>query len=553
MTETYDAIVVGGGHNGLTAAGYLAMAGRKVVVLERREIVGGPCSVVEYFPGYTAAITNSPGSLEPKIVADLRLADFGLRWHHPDPSMVMPFPDSRAFVAWRDRAKVMEVLRSFSPRDAEGYHRIFEFFERFAERIGVSLFEPPPSLAELASRLTTPEDEEAFARIFFGSMRDLLDEHLESEELKAVIAIVGIMSNRVGPWWPGSGYFLLHRPMSLVSYGAGGAADPRRQLLRGSTGLPYGGMGAITAAMRRSIEASSATVRTGCEVVQILVRDGRATGVALASGEEIRAPVVLSNLAPKTTLLDLLPRDSLESTFREKLEKQKIEGNAFKVGLALDGIPRFAAARDEHMVEAFAACQFRISPSLEYLERANDDAKFGRPSQGPIVWGLTPSVADPGLAPAGRHIMTLSVFHAPYRLAEGDWAQERERFGRRVIDTCAEYIPNLKDIIIDTRFWSPKDIEDEFGTIEGNITHGDILPANHFSLRPFAGWSDYRTPVRGLYLCGVGTWPGGNVSGIPGHNASQQVLADLATGLDRIDVSGRPGIVGTPQAEAQPC
>jgi phytoene dehydrogenase-like protein len=550
MQTSFDAIVVGGGHNGLTAAGYLAMAGRRVLVLERRDVVGGPCSVVEYFPGFTAAITNSPGSLEPKVVADLRLREFGLRFVHPDPSMIMPFPDGRAFVAWRQRDKVQAVLERFSAHDARTYHEVFAFFERFAERLGVSLFAPPPSLAALAARLATPEDEAAFGKIFFGSMRDLLDEYLESEELKAVIAMVGIMSNRVGPWWPGSGYFLLHRPMSLVSNRSEEENDPRRQLLRGSTGLPVGGMGAITAAMRRAIEASGATVRTGCEVVQILVRDGRAEGVALASGEEIRAPVVLSNLSPKLTYLRLLPPDSLAPELRAKVESLNVEGNAFKVGLALDGLPRFRAAQDEREAELFASCQFRISPSLEYLERANDDAKFGRPSRGPIIWGLTPSVADPGLAPPGKHIMTLSVFHAPYRLAEGDWSEERERYGKLIIDTCAQYISNLEDIIIDTRCWSPRDIEHEFGTLEGNITHGDILPGNHFSLRPLAGWSDYRTPVRGVYLCGVGTWPGGNVSGIPGHNAAHQVLLDLATGLERIDLSGRPGVAGTAHAAA---
>jgi phytoene dehydrogenase-like protein len=534
--------VVGGGHNGLVAAGYLARAGRKVLVLERRERVGGPCSVVEYFPGYIAAMTNSPGSLEPKIVADMRLAEHGLKWWHPNPSMVMPFPDGRAFVAWRERERVIEELRKFSTHDAAAYYEVFEFFERFAERIGVSLFEPPPSLPELASRLRTPEDEEAFARIFFGSLRDLLDDYLESEELKAVIGMVGIMSNRVGPWTPGSAYFLMHRPMSLVSTRDLVANDPRRQLLRGSTGLPVGGMGAISEAMRRSIEAAGVVVRTEADVAAIMVRDGRAEGVALANGEEFRAPVVLSNLSPVLTYLRLLPAESIDESLRAKLNKLKVEGNAFKVGLALDGLPRFRAARDEGEAQAFAACQFRISPSLKYLEDAYDDAKVGRPSRGPIVWGLTPSVADPSLAPPGKHIMTLSVFHAPYRLAEGDWTTERDRYGQVVIDAVNEYIPNLKDIITDVRCWSPKDIEGEFGIYQGNITHGDIVPANHFSLRPFSGWSDYRTPVRGVYLCGVGAWPGGNVSGIPGHNAAQQVLKDLKIGLDRVDLSGRPGV-----------
>lgn len=551
MTAKYDVIVIGAGHNGLVAAGYLARAGRTVLVVERRDRVGGPCSVVEYFPGYTAAITNSPGSLEPKIVTDMDLARFGLRFLHPDPSMIMPFPDGRAFVAWRERERVVEELRKFSVKDASRYFEIFEYVEQFARRLGFSLFEPPPTLAQVAARLQTPEDEEAFSKLFFWSIRDVLDDYLESDQLKAVIAMVSILSNKVGPWTPGSACLLLHRPLSLISSEELAVNDPRRQVLRGSTGLPMGGMGAIAEAMRASIEASGATVRTNAPVAKILVRDGRATGVVLESGEEILAPVVISNLAPKQTLMKFLPPESLDPGFRTKVGQLKVEGTGFKVGLALDGLPRFAAATSAGEIQKFAECQFRISPSLRYLEDAYDDAKFGRPSQGPIIWGLTPSVADPSLAPAGKHIMTLSVFHAPYRLAEGDWSTERDRYGQRIIDVLAEYIPNLKDILIDTKYWSPRDIEDEFGTFEGNITHGDILPQNYFSLRPIPGWSDYRTPVRGVYLCSVGTWPGGNVSGIPGHNAAHQILRDLAVGLDHIDFSGRPGIRTTANAAAQ--
>lgn len=541
MNRSFDVIVIGAGHNGLTAACYLAQKGQRVLVLERRHEVGGPCSVVEYFPGFTAAITNSPGSLEPKVVADLKLVEHGLKWHHPDPSMVMPFPDGRIFVAWRDRARVQDELRKFSERDADRYQEIFRFFETFAERLGVSLFEPPPSLRDLAARLRTPEDEEAFSKIFFGSLQDLLDEYLESEELKALVGMVGIMSNRVGPSTPGSSFFLLHRPLSLVSSRALAANDPRRQVLRGSTGLPIGGMGAITRAMRRSLEASGGTVLTEKAVASITVRNGSASGVVLEDGEEYHAPVVISNLSPAQTYLHLLPAGSIPAELRDTIAGRKLDGNAFKLGLALDALPRFKAARDEAEARAFAACQFRISPSLRYLEDAYDDVKAGRPSAGPIIWGLTPSVADPTLAPPGKHIMTLSVFHAPYSLATGDWSTERDRFARVIIDCLAEYIPKLKDSIIGVRAWSPKDIEDEFGTYRGNITHGDMLPSNYFSLRPFPGWSDYRTPVRGVYLCSVGTWPGGNVSGVPGHNAAHEVLRDLAAGLDHVDFGGRPG------------
>ncbi len=524
----HDAILVGGGHNGLVAAGYLARAGLDVLVLERRDVVGGPCGVVEYFPGYTAAITNSPGSLEPRVVADMRLEEFGLAFSHPDPTMVAPFPDGRAFVTWRDKARVEAELAKFSAHDARAYGALFDFFGRFAERLGVSLFEPPPSFRELTARLETPEDEAAFAAIMFGSVQDLLDEYLEADEIKAVVATLSTNSSQAGPSTPGSAYLLLQRPLSLASMPAeAGGYDPRQQVMRGSTGLPVGGMGAITQAMRRSIEASGATVRTGAEVVQIMVRDGAVRGVVLGDGEEIEAGIVLSNANPKLTYLDLVDARDLEPDFRERVARIPMAGSAFKVGLALDGLPRFAAARTDEEARLYAGCQFRIAPSMEYLERAYDDCKHGRPSRGPVIWGLTPSVMDPGLAPPGKHVMSLNVFHAPYHLAEGDWATEREVFGEHCIDTLAQYIPNLRDIVTDKRFWSPRDLEREFGLLEANITHGDMVPGRLFSQRPLAGWADYRTPIAGLYLCGVGTWPGGFVSGIPGHNASHQVLRDL--------------------------
>ncbi|MGH2383456.1 MAG: phytoene desaturase family protein [Candidatus Limnocylindria bacterium] len=533
MPENYEAILVGGGHNGLVAAHYLARAGLKVIVLERRHVVGGPCSVLEYFPGYVGAFTNSPGSLEPKIVRDMELEHFGLRFTRPDPSMLQPFPDGRAFVAWRDKQTVVEELRSFSERDATAYYEVFEFFQALARTLKVSLFEPPPSLVELVARLKTPADEEAFAKVMLGSIKDILDERLASEEVKAVVAILAVMHNQVGPRTPGTPYMLLQRPLSLASMSVGAADDPRLQPLRGSTGLPKGGMGAITQAMQRSLEAQGVAVRTKAEVARILTVDGGVAGVALASGEEIRGQIVLSNLNPKTTLLGLIEADHIDPATRERVQSLVMRGSQFKVGLALDGLPRFAAAKTEDEVRRFAGCQFRIAPSMDYMERAWDDVKYGRWSEGPMMWGLTPSVEDPDLAPSGKHVMSINVYHAPYRLAEGDWDTERDRFGKHCIDVLAQYVPNIKDIIIDARFWSPADIERELGLVEANITHGDMVPGRMFSLRPLPGWSQYRTPLRGLYLCGSGVWPGGLVSGIPGHNASHQVLRDL-----RADANG---------------
>lgn len=486
----YDAIIVGGGHNGLVAGGYLARAGLRVRIVERRHIVGGPCAAVEYFPGYWAAISNSPGSFEPKIVADLELARYGLEFTKPDPSLVMPFPDGRAFVARRDPAATHAELAKFSAADADAYYEFFDYLEAFARVLDISLFEPPPTIRELTSRLKTPAHEEAFARIFFGSIRDLLDERFESDQVKAVIAILSVMTNLVGPSTPGTPLTLLQRPLSIVSSKLDAAHDPRKQPLRGSTGLPVGGMGAITKALAASFTAHGGEIRTDAEVAAIMVRDGRTTGVALRSGEQLDATFVLSNANPKTTFLDLIDKSDLDAESRRTIENLPMRGSAFKVGLALDGLPRFAAARGREEEHSFAGCQFRISPSMDSMERAYDDVKYGRWSREPMLWGLTPSVADPNLAPDGKHLMSVNVFHAPLELSDGkSWRTEKEEFGKHCIRVLTEYIPNLESIITDYRFWGPDDFESEFGLVGANITHGDHTPASMFGLRPVPSMS----------------------------------------------------------------
>lgn len=535
--STYDAIVVGGGHNGLVASYYLAAAGLRTLVLERRDTAGGMASLIEFMPGYRGAMTNSPGSLEPKVVADMRLEEFGLAFAKPDPTVIIPLDGGYTFVGWRDPARVGDQLRAISPHDAVAYYELLEFFTRFAERLGVSLFQPPPSLAELAGRLRTPQDEDDFARIFLGSIRDILDERLETDQVKTLIAQVANFCGNVSPSTPGSPLGMLFRPLSLASSKLAADHDPRRMPLRGSTGLPIGSMGAVGASMARATAARGTEVRTNQQVERILTRDGRVSGVVTATGEEIGASLVLSNVNPKTTLLRMLDPGHIDDDLSTRLERLKMEGGAFKIAIAMDGVPRFAAAPAE-LVEAYATCQFRIAPSVDYLEAAHDDFKHGRPSSGPKLLGLVPTLTDPGLAPPGRHLLSLNVWYAPYHLRNGaGWETEKHVFANRCIDRLAEYVPNIKDIITDYRCFSPVDLEREFGLVEGHQLHGDMTPEHMFSLRPVAGLSDYRTPVAGLYLCGSGVWPGGFVSGIPGHNAAHQVLADLRGG--RVTVNGR--------------
>jgi phytoene dehydrogenase-like protein len=528
MAAEFDAILIGGGHNGLVAAFYLANAGLRTLVLERRHLPGGPCATVEFFPGHRSSITNSPGSLEGTIAAEMRLEQHGLTLLPTSgPSLFTPFEDDSCFVAWRDQARVAAQLDSYAPGDAEGFFGVLRYIDDFAAVLGVSPFEPPPSLRAIAAKLTTPELEEAFGKIFLGSIRDLAAEWLQSEQARALIAIRGVVAIQAGPSTPGTPVPLLIRPLSLAARKPTDANDPRLQPLRGTTGFPKGGMGAIAAAMARAVIAAGGIIRTHAEVRSILVENGRAIGVALRDGRTVRAPIVVSNVNPKTTLLQLVPPGALPVPIERRVQRLTMHGSAFKLALSLDRFPRFRHARSEEEARSFAGCQFRIAPSVAYMDRAFDEAKYGRPSARPLMWGLVPTLIDPDIAPPGRHLLSVNVWHAPYRLAEGSWEEERDRFGERCIGVLEEFMPGLRDSIVERRFFSPVDLEREYGLVEANIIQGDILAGRMFSLRPLAGMSDYHTPIAGLYLCGTGTWPAGYVSGIPGHNAAQAVLRDV--------------------------
>lgn len=532
MIERFDAIVVGGGHNGLVAAHYLARDGLSVCVLERRQQVGGMCGPMEFMPGYTASVTHSPGSFEPRILNDMALHRFGLSFDTPDPSLVVPFPSGRLFVAWRDPARVDRMLKTFSAHDANAYRACIAFFESLAERLQVSLFHPPPSFASLAARLRTAQDEADFASVFFGSIRDFLDDRLESEEIKSVLAMLAATIGNVGPSTPGSPLGLLMRPLSLHSSPAQASSDPRRQPLRGSTGLPRGSMASIVLAMRRSLEAIGVSIRTDAAVSRIRVDSAhRVEGVGLEDGREIDAPLVLSNLNPKSTLLELVEAQHVTGQLRERLERVRMNGGSYKLILGLEDVPRFAAADRTH-ADALSRCQFRIAPDMDWQDQAYEDHRRGRITQCPVIWGLIPSLTSPEVAPPGRHLLAVNLWIAPYRLREGDWHSEGERLATRCIDVMEDYLPGLRDRIVDSRIMTPPDFEAEFGLVGAHQTHGEMTPLRMFSLRPVPGLSDYRTPVKGLYLCGAGVWPGGFVTGLPGHNAADQALRDRAGAPD---------------------
>jgi phytoene dehydrogenase-like protein len=526
----YDAVVIGAGHNGLVTAAYLSRAGRSVLVLERRPVIGGACVTEEVWPGYrvsTAAYLC--GLLHPGIIRDLRLDQHGYEILPKDPAFFSPFPDGRALFVWKDDAQTAEEIARLSRRDAAAYPEYEAFLARLGAFVEPWLLRTPPDIlrrnfADLAELLRfgrqvlglRREDLVHAIRIVTQSARDFLDGWFESPELKASLATDGVIGARGGPSTPGTAYVLFHHCM-------GQAAGKR-----GLWGFVRGGMGGVSEAVAAVCRGHGVEIRTDAEVEQIAVRDGRAVGVVLAGGEEIRAGIVVSNADPKRTFLHLLPGDVLPEGFRREVDGIKTEGVATKINLALQGLPDFRARRGTSAGPQHRAT-IHIGPTIDYIDRAWADAQLGRPSDQPFLEVTIPTTYDPSLAPPGKHLMNIFVQYAPHRLAEGTWDELKETFADRVIDTLAEYAPNLPDLIIHRQVLSPLDLEREFSLTGGDIFHGEMTLDRLFFMRPLPGWARYRTPVAGLYLCGSGTHPGGGVMGAPGHNAAREILRDLRT------------------------
>ena len=523
---TYDAVIIGAGHNGLVTAGYLARAGLKVLVLERRDVVGGACVTEERFPGYkvsSAAYLNS--LLQQCVIQDLELERFGYFVYPKEPAYFQPFPDGRHMMFWRDLVETQKQIAKFSPLDAKVYPRYEEHLDRLARFVEPLLLMTPPNLpprlADWPKLLSLGrgmwdlggDGIAALARIMTESVGQFLDRWFESDELKVALATDGVIGTNGGPMTPGTAYVLFHHVMG----GVGG--------VRGLWGFVRGGMGGITLALAESARAHRVDIRTGASVGQIIVKDGIATGVALQSGEEIRARAVVSSADPKRTFLRLMEPSALPEDFRHDVEELRMEGCSFKINLALGELPDFKA-----LPGVASGPQHRgtihICPSVEYMEHAWDDAKYGRPSRAPMLECTIPTCYDDSLAPPGKHLMNIFVQYAPYRLREGSWSVEKERFADRVMDILAEYAPNMRTAVIHRHVLSPADLEDEFGLTGGNIFHGEMSLDQLFFLRPVPGWAQYRTPVHNLYLCGSGAHPGGGVMGAPGRNAAREILRD---------------------------
>jgi phytoene dehydrogenase-like protein len=525
--RTLDAVVVGGGHNGLTAAAYLARAGLSTLVLERREIVGGACVTEEIAPGCRASTTSYIASmLRPEVIRDLGLARHGLRMVPCDPALLVPFADGTVAAWWSDRERTVRELATLSAADARTFVRVDAELKRLARYLQPFFLEPPPDvhgrgLAGLLEALRVGRrfrgisgDEIARMVSFLtGSLGDFLDRNYESDKVKTLFLANNVYGKHGGPYQAGTALGLLFHLLS------GGEHE-----LQGFFGHVIGGMGAITQAMASAARQFGAEIRTGASVARIEVREGRARGVTLEDGTRIDARVVVSNADPKRTFLGLIDEAALPEEFRRAVRGIKMDGPCAKVNLVLSEEPRVHG-----MPREFTASQralFTLVPSLEFAERSYDASKRGEIPEELWIDCVVASNVDTTLAPPGRHILTCFVQYVPYRLRQGDWDQMRETLGDRVVRRIGEYAGNVPSSVIARQVLTPLDLERTYGLTEGNIFHGDLSLEQLFFLRPVAGFARYRTPVEGLYLCGAGTHPGGGVTGAPGHNAARQILRD---------------------------
>jgi phytoene dehydrogenase-like protein len=522
----YDAIVIGGGHNGLVHAAYLARAGRKVLVLERRHVLGGAAVTEEVFPGFKFSVCSYVVSLlRPEIIRELDLPRHGLEILPLDGTFT-PMPSGDYLWRMNDHARTRREIARHSRTDAEAYDEYALAMVEMARFVKPILEMTPPdpwSLhpRELARMLflgrrfrgLSAGDRYNQVQLMTMSAVDFLDQWFETDVLKATMSASGIIGTFLGVRSPGTAYVLLHHYMGEID----GAFR--------SWGLARGGTGAISNAIAAAAREAGVEIRTEAPIAKILVREGRTRGVVLANGDEIEADIVSSSVDPRITFMRMLGQEHLPPEFVEGVSRYKFRGSSGKVNMALDGLPNFTCLPgDGHHLRGAIS----ISPGIDYMERAYDDAKYGRYSRQPYIDIVIPSLTDPSIAPPGKHVMSCFVQYAPYHLAESNWDAQREAFGDTVVNTIAQYAPNFKDLILHRQVVTPLDLERDWGLTEGNIFQGELSLEQLFFLRPVPGWANYRTPVKGLYMCGSATHPGGGIMGAPGRNAAHAVLQDRA-------------------------
>jgi phytoene dehydrogenase-like protein len=522
----YDAAVIGGGHNGLVCAAYLARAGMKTVVLERRHLVGGAAVTEEVWPGFKVSTASYVVSLlSERVVRDLELPKHGYHVYPLDPAYFAPFPDGSGFLLWDDPARAAEEIGRLNAEDGRAYLEYNRQLGELADLVRPLLYRRPPdpavrSLNDMAEALFLGRyafvNRRSISRLvdlMTMSCADFLDRFFVDERVKGALAPGGVIGMWGGPMSPGSAYVLLHHRMGEIDGVTGG------------WGFVRGGMGGVSEAIAASARAAGAEVRTNAEVASIGVKDGRTTGVTLRDGTIFEAGVVVSGAHPETTLLSLLGAEHLPDEIVEELRDFRNRSPSAKVNFALSELPDLVAMPGKEVGPQHP--EIMISPTLEYLERAWDDAKYGRFSEGPMIDAVIPTTKDPTIAPERKHIMTCFVQYAPYEPRDGSWDDgAREALGDRVVETLGEYAPNFGESVIERQVLTPYDLEQRLGLIGGNIFQGEMSLDQLFSFRPTPELAGYKTPVSGLYLCGSGTHPGGGVMGIPGLNASKVVIAD---------------------------
>ncbi|HVA21368.1 MAG TPA: NAD(P)/FAD-dependent oxidoreductase [Candidatus Micrarchaeia archaeon] len=531
--RSYDAVVVGAGHNGLTAAAYLARAGLRTLVLERRSIVGGCCVTEEVAPGASASSTSYIASmLRPEVIQDLSLARHGLRMTPCSPSLQVPIPGQGMVRWWADPERTAAELEPHSPRDADAFLSLHRQLQRLARTLQPFFLEPPPDLTRRGLpgllevlrvgrrfRRLSGSDLTAMVGLLSGSLGEYLDRHFESEEARRLLLANSVYGKHGGPYQPGSLLGLLFHLLS-------GGEDE----VQGFFGHVHGGMGAITAALAAAGRAHGSEIRLESAVSQVLVEQGRAVGVQLEDGRTIGAAVVLSNCDPKRTFLGLVAEAELPQDFRQAVAAIKMDGPCAKVNLVLSEEPRVLGMPESASPGERAL--FTLVPPSRLAEEGYDCAKRGELPDVERLWVdcVVASNVDDSLAPPGLHVMTCFVQFVPYRLRDGDWDTRREELGDLTLRKIEGYAPNVPRSVVARQVLTPLDLERTYGLTEGNIFHGDLRLDQLFVMRPVPGWARYRTPIDGLYLCGAGAHPGGGVTGAPGYNAAHQVLADRARG-----------------------
>jgi len=525
MPRSRDIVIIGAGHNGLVAAFYLAQAGFRPLVVERRHQVGGAAITEEFHPGFRApTLAHSAGPLRPNVVRDMQLERHGLEIIAPEVAVASLAPEGRALILYRSLKKTAGELAKFSKTDAGRYPGFHGALKKTSQVISQAFAMTPPEIArptradlfnlfQLGRSVRGLGRKNTYDLLRWAPMAvaDLVSEFFENELLRATLAARGIFGTFLGPWSAGTGLVLLVRA----------AADPNPP---GGNYFAAGGIGAVTQAMAAAARKAGAEIRTGAEVAHIKIKNGTAEGVVLSTGEEISRPIVVSNADPKTTFLKLTDPAVLSPTFTQRLKNYRMYGTVAKVNLAVSGLPDFTGLNGDP--EALKG-RIQVSPEIDYLERAFDESKYGSFSRAPYLEIAIPSLADPSLAPPGGHVLSIYMQYAPYQLKSGTWQEQKHALSQAVLQTLAQYAPGLPGRILAEQIITPLDLDETYGLAGGHIFHGELALDQIFTMRPMLDWARYRTPISNLYLCGSGTHPGTGLTGGSGANAAREIVKDL--------------------------